>query len=184
VTKKEIIMGLFDNLKNVLGGKKEDTSTKAPSQILKENGIDPSGLKFEFGADGTVNISGTVQQAADKARISELLKGVPGIKQIKQNLSVAAPQPEKTVDEPAASSSTEAEPEAEAAAEKDAPDPGESATATDSYTVQSGDTLWKIATQFYGDGTKYVKIFEANKNILKDPDHIYPGQELVIPAKD
>jgi nucleoid-associated protein YgaU len=44
--------------------------------------------------------------------------------------------------------------------------------------------LWKIAKQFYGDGSQYLKIFEANKNILKDPDHIFPGQELVIPAKD
>jgi len=181
-------MGLLDNLKNVLGGKKDDSSTKAPSQILKENGVDPSGLKFQFGADGTVNISGTVQQEGDKARIKELLKGVPGIKQIKQDLTVAAaPQPGKADEEPAASpeseSAAKAEPDVEAEKEA-APGSGESAGATDSYTVQSGDTLWKIAKQFYGDGSQYLKIFEANKNILKDPDHIFPGQELVIPAKD
>ena len=49
------------------------------------------------------------------------------------------------------------------------------------YTVQSGDTLWDIAVKFYKDGTKYTKIFNANKDILKDPDHIYPGQVLKIP---
>lgn len=49
------------------------------------------------------------------------------------------------------------------------------------YTVQSGDTLWKIASRAYGDGSKYPKIFEANKGVLKNPDHILPGQELVIP---
>jgi osmotically-inducible protein OsmY len=49
------------------------------------------------------------------------------------------------------------------------------------YTVQSGDTLSKIAKQFYGDANAYNKIFEANRNILSDPDKIQPGQNLVIP---
>jgi len=49
------------------------------------------------------------------------------------------------------------------------------------YIVQSGDTLWKIASRAYGDGSRYPKIFEANKGVLKSPDHILPGQELVIP---
>jgi LysM repeat protein len=49
------------------------------------------------------------------------------------------------------------------------------------YTVQSGDSLSKIAKQFYGDPNAYNKIFEANRNILNDPNKIFPGQELVIP---
>jgi LysM repeat protein len=49
------------------------------------------------------------------------------------------------------------------------------------YTVQSGDTLSKIAKQFYGDANSYNKIFEANRDKLSDPDKIRPGQELVIP---
>jgi nucleoid-associated protein YgaU len=48
-------------------------------------------------------------------------------------------------------------------------------------TVVSGDTLWRIAERMYGDGSHYMKIFEANKNVLKEPDQIFPGQELVIP---
>ena len=51
-----------------------------------------------------------------------------------------------------------------------------------SYTVQAGDTLSKISKQFYGDGNQYMKIFEANRDLLKDPDKIRPGQELVIPS--
>ncbi len=50
------------------------------------------------------------------------------------------------------------------------------------YTVKSGDTMGKIAQQFYGAAGKYPVIFEANKPMLKDPDKIYPGQTLRIPA--
>src|SRR5688572_9050078 len=49
------------------------------------------------------------------------------------------------------------------------------------YTVKAGDTLSKIAKQFYGNAGEYEKIFEANKPQLKHPDKIYPGQMLRIP---
>lgn len=49
------------------------------------------------------------------------------------------------------------------------------------YTVQAGDTLSKIARQFYGNANQYMKIFNANRDRLKDPDRIQPGQQLVIP---
>jgi LysM repeat protein len=51
------------------------------------------------------------------------------------------------------------------------------------HTVEKGDTLSKIAKQYYGDMMKYPAIFEANKPMLKDPDEIYPGQVLRIPAQ-
>ena len=49
------------------------------------------------------------------------------------------------------------------------------------YTVQSGDTLSKISRQFYGDGSQYMKIFNAYRDVLEDPNRISPGQDLVIP---
>ena len=49
------------------------------------------------------------------------------------------------------------------------------------YTIQKGDTLWKIATTFYGDGSKYPSIVEANLEVIKDADLIYPGQNIRIP---
>ena len=52
------------------------------------------------------------------------------------------------------------------------------------HTVVSGDSLSKIAKEFYGDAMKYPVIFEANKPMLKSPDLIYPGQVLRIPALD
>ena len=57
-----------------------------------------------------------------------------------------------------------------------------STMAARSYTVQAGDSLSKIAKQFYGDANKYMKIFEANKDKLSDPDKIKPGMDLVIPS--
>ncbi len=49
------------------------------------------------------------------------------------------------------------------------------------YTVQSGDNLSKISKQFYGNADQYMKIFEASKDKLSDPDKIRPGINLVIP---
>ena len=60
--------------------------------------------------------------------------------------------------------------------------PGTAATAGGgSYTVQKGDTLSKISKQYYGDANQYNRIFEANRDQLKDPDRIFPGQVLKIP---
>ncbi|RKE94714.1 LysM peptidoglycan-binding domain-containing protein [Ichthyenterobacterium magnum] len=49
------------------------------------------------------------------------------------------------------------------------------------HTVKSGETLGKIAKHYYGDAMKYKDIFTANSDILKNPDLIYPDQELIIP---
>jgi len=49
------------------------------------------------------------------------------------------------------------------------------------YEIVAGDTLWAIAKKFYGDGSLYMKIFEANREVIKDPDKIYVGQKIRIP---
>lgn len=49
------------------------------------------------------------------------------------------------------------------------------------YTVKSGDCLWKIAKQFYGNGAEYMKIYNANTDKIKNPNLIYVGQVLTIP---
>tara|TARA_R110002051_G_scaffold14460_6_gene46867 strand:- start:35297 stop:36373 length:1077 start_codon:yes stop_codon:yes gene_type:complete len=51
-------------------------------------------------------------------------------------------------------------------------------------TVQPGTTLWAIAEQRYGDGIQYFKVFEANRDRIRDPDLIYPGQVFRIPEGD
>ncbi|MDH3647006.1 MAG: LysM peptidoglycan-binding domain-containing protein [Gammaproteobacteria bacterium] len=52
---------------------------------------------------------------------------------------------------------------------------------TEHYVVQSGDTLSKLAKKYYGDAMQYPKIFEANRDILSDPNKINVGQKLRIP---
>ena len=54
-------------------------------------------------------------------------------------------------------------------------------SAGQTYTVKPGDSLSKIAQQFYGNASEYNKIFEANRDKLSNPDKIQVGQELVIP---
>ncbi|MCU0827362.1 MAG: LysM peptidoglycan-binding domain-containing protein [Tabrizicola sp.] len=56
------------------------------------------------------------------------------------------------------------------------------APATVTVTVQPGFTLWGIAQDRYGDGVLYVQVFEANKDKIKDPNLIYPGQVFAVPT--
>lgn len=73
--------------------------------------------------------------------------------------------------------------EPEQPAEPEQPsEPSEPADST-TYVVVSGDSLWKIAQQFYGTGTKWNVIYEANQNIIQNPSAIWVGQVLTIPAQ-
>ena len=56
------------------------------------------------------------------------------------------------------------------------------ATAPVTVTVQPGFTLWGIAQERYGDGVLYVQVFEANREKIKDPNLIYPGQVFSVPV--
>ncbi len=61
------------------------------------------------------------------------------------------------------------------------PPPAPTQPARKTHTVKAGETLSAIAEKYYGSATRYMKIFDANKDKLKDPNRIFPGQELVIP---
>ncbi|MCD7708802.1 MAG: LysM peptidoglycan-binding domain-containing protein [Clostridiales bacterium] len=59
----------------------------------------------------------------------------------------------------------------------------DNSSAPETYTVVSGDCLWNIAKKFYGDGSKYTTIYNANKSTIgSNPNLIYAGQVLTIPA--
>jgi len=164
-------MGLFDSIKNTFS-KSEPAAdvTTAPSQLLREAGLDPSGLKFTFG-NAEITVKGNIASEADRQKILDVLSGIPGINSVQDEMSVSAPAPAV---EPA---STAEPPEPKKPVEPAASGEGEART----YTVVSGDTLWKIAERMYGNGSQYMKIFEANTDLLENPDRIFPGQKLVIP---
>ena len=73
------------------------------------------------------------------------------------------------------------QPQAAAAAGAGAGAGGGTATGASTYTVRAGDTLSGIAKNLLGDASKYPKIFDANRDVLSDPDKIKPGQVLKIP---
>lgn len=52
---------------------------------------------------------------------------------------------------------------------------------TQYYVIEKGDTLWGIASKLLGNGAKYTEIFEANREVIEDPDLIFPGQKIRIP---
>ena len=54
---------------------------------------------------------------------------------------------------------------------------------TTTYTVKSGDCLWRIAQRLLGKGSRYTEIYNLNRDKIKNPNLIYPGQKLTIPAK-
>lgn len=94
---------------------------------------------------------------------------------------------EPAAPEPATAETASAEPAAAApavepaATETAAAEPA-APPAPVTITVQPGFTLWGIAEQNFGDGVAYVQVFEANKDKIRDPDLIYPGQVFTIPA--
>lgn len=166
-------MGIFDSIKNAFGTKAdaEPDVTNSPSQLLENAGLDASGLHFGFGT-GSITVSGEIAHENDRQKILDILATAPGINTVQDNMTVAVAAVDAVSDQPETA-------EQEAMAEPT----GESSNKV-TYIVQSGDTLWKISESHYGDGSKYMKIFEANSDLLDTPDQIFPGQELVIPKAE
>ena len=170
-------MGIFDFIKDAgtsVFGDDDDMSepTKPLGQHLRDHGISTKGLKFRYGND-SATISGSVSSQELREKIITIVGNVKGIGQVEDLLVVALPEVDssevETVEIP-----QDQLPDAAAS------DEWESRT----YTVQSGDTLGKIAREMYGNSSKYTAIFQANTPMLKDPNTIYPGQVLRIPKID
>jgi nucleoid-associated protein YgaU len=105
--------------------------------------------------DGKLHFKGTVQTQEDANKIWDAIKTIPTWQQ------------EVVADIRATGTGTQS---------------GSQAQAERTYTVKPGDTLSKIAKETLGDANAYMDIFNANKNLLTDPNQIKPGQVLKIPA--
>jgi nucleoid-associated protein YgaU len=158
-------MGFFDFVKNagesLFGGPKESDEERAAKleNRVRKLGLSVEGLKVDVDGE-TATVSGTVSNQVDRQKVVLAVGNTDGIGRVDDKLKVEAQAAEA---QPAASAA-----EAEAKF----------------YTVVKGDTLSKIAKEFYGDAMKYPVIFEANKPMLTDPDKIYPGQLLRIPPQE
>ena len=146
-------MGLFDFAKDV-GRRLFDTDAEAADNIKQNLEVKLHGLsnlEVEFD-DGTVTICGDCVSPAVRERAILLAGNTQGVeKVVADDLRAPEPKPE--------------EPEEKA----------------EVYEIVSGDTLGAIAKRYYGNPSKYMKIFEANKDIISDPNKIYPGQKIRIP---
>lgn len=125
-------------------------------------------LRFDGSAqerEGKLHFVGTVNSEDEKNQIWNALKTVPDWqKDIVADIKVKPGAPKAAPAQPAAPA---AAPAAEAQSQ--------------TYTVQSGDTLSGIAKKFLGNANDYMQIFNANRDQLTDPDKIKPGQVLKIP---
>ncbi len=138
----------------------EAKKSTALEHYVSNLGLVVTNLDVRFD-DGLVTVTGEAADQDTRERVILALGNSAGVERVSEELTVAAP--------PAA-----AAPVAEAP-----PAPPEPLM----HVVVKGDTLSKIAKEHYGDAMKYPVIFEANKPMLSDPDKIYVGQVLRIPAQ-
>jgi nucleoid-associated protein YgaU len=119
-------------------------------------GIKPDDFRVDF-RNGTATVRGSLKSEGDRQKILSTIRGVNGVTSVTDSLTVGG------------------------GASTGGLSTSGSASGARTYTVKSGDTLSKIAKAHYGDASTYNKIFDANRNILNDPDKIQPGQVLTIP---
>ncbi len=153
-------MGLFDFAKDI--GKKlfssDEDAAKKIAEYFRENnpGIEDMSVVFK---DGEVTLIGKTDspEAAQKAVL--LAGNIEGVEKVVAKIEINDPESDQPIEISAAL------------------EPGN----VEYYEIKSGDTLSKIAKAYYGDAMAYVRIFEANREVIQDPDLIYPGQKIRIP---
>jgi nucleoid-associated protein YgaU len=149
-------MGILDFIKDagedLFGGKKGNEADEIRKKIEKDLGGNIEDLGVLY-KDGRVELHGKAKSQAAKEKAVLIAGNVKGVTNVEDDgLKVAG----QATAAPAAPQVTY-------------------------YTIESGDTLSKIAKEHYGDAQKYNVIFEANREVIKDPDKIYPGQKIRIP---
>lgn len=156
-------MGLLDFIKdagdNLFGGKKGNEADAIREKIEDGLGNNISNLGVLFN-DGRVELHGNAKSQAAKEKAALLAGNVKGVVSVDDDKL-------KVEGQKAATNTPVTAP----------------AKASTYYTIESGDTLSKIAQRVYGDPQQYDKIFEANREVIQDPDKIYPGQKIRIPQE-
>jgi nucleoid-associated protein YgaU len=181
-------MGMFDFIKDA--GEKifkpgEVRKEAAIKGHLESFGGDYAGVSVEVDGDVAI-LAGSVPSTAAREKAVLIAGNIDGIDKVDDRLVVDAPAVAASAPDFSNVSGGVASTEASLGtgiAGGGLASAGGGEAASQFYTVQKGDTLSKIAREFYGEASKYPQIFEANKPMLKDPDKIYPGQMLRIPPE-
>jgi len=151
-------MSIFNFLSNA--GKKVLGTTQDDANAIKEeieksfSELPVQGLAVEVNGD-TVSLGGVATNTATKEKAILIAGNIEGVAQVDAQQLVTMDQ--------IASENT-----------RDIQEPV-------FYTIQDGDTLWGISSEFYKDGNKHIHIVEANLEVIKNADLIYPGQAIRIP---
>ena len=152
-------MGFLDFARDV-GRQIFDTDDEAADNIRQHLEIKMSGirnLEVDFD-DGVATIRGECTSANDRELAALIVGNVKGVETVNID-GLTAPEP--------------------------APEQAEAAPPEPTYhVVEPGDTLGHIANRYLGKSSAYMKIFEAHRALLDDPNKIYPGQKLLIPSAD
>ena len=145
-------MGLLDFARDV-GRQVFDTDSEAADNIKQHIEIGMTGVKNITVEydDGVATICGDCDSQAIKEHAILLAGNVKGVEKIIAD-DLNAPLP-----------------------------PPEEVSKDQFYEIKSGDTLGAISKQFYGKSSQYMRIYEANSEIISDPNKIYPGQKIRIP---
>ena len=149
-------MGLFDFVKDV-GRQIFDTDAEAADNIKNHLEVKTHGLSnldVKFD-DGVVTLCGDCKNEAVREKAILIAGNIQGVqKVIADDLKAPKPAPEEPKQK------------------------------VEVYEIVRGDTLGAIAKRHYGKASAYMKIFEANRDIIDDPNKIYPGQKIRIPLDD
>lgn len=162
-------MDLFGFAKDVgrrLFNKDEDAADKIKEHIEQFNpGVENLEVKYE---KGIVELCGECNSSEAREKAILMAGNTKGVIDVyATDLSVKASAIKAAPKAQTASTSKEAAVEAK----------------IEYYVIESGDTLGKIAKRYYGNAMDYPRIFEANREIIHDPDKIFVGQKIRIPIK-
>jgi nucleoid-associated protein YgaU len=145
-------MSLLDFARDV-GRQLFDTDAEAADNIKQHIEIRTTGVKDVSVEfdDGVATICGDCDSQAIKDQVILLAGNIKGVEKVVAD-GLSAPEPKP-----------------------------EEVSKDQFYEIKSGDTLGAVAKQFYGQASQYMRIFEANRDIIDDPNKIYPGQKIRIP---
>ncbi|MBT8137311.1 MAG: peptidoglycan-binding protein LysM [Gammaproteobacteria bacterium] len=171
-------MDLFGFVKDVgrrVFNKDEDAAEKIQELIEANNpGVKNLGVEFD---GGIVSLRGHCESGDAHQKVVLMAGNVQGVVDVDaSNLTYDKTRP---AEESVAKAAERAKEGAAAVLGGNKEQVGE--PKVEFYVIQSGDTLSKLAKKYYGDAMQYPKIFEANREIIEDPDKIYVGQKIRIP---